>query len=337
MFVPTLLQEIHAPHATLFVRLFSEPELAWVTLGAVLPEILPMLRQESLRLVSGQLTDDDLGERFADLLFEVALEDGRPAFVRLLFEHKSWADGLTALQVAGYTLRIQEAQVQRPEQRGKLPLVLPVVVLHDPAGRPLPERLTDLLDVPEEVRAVVGSHTLDLHLLVDDLMALSFERVAARSSSPVYRLAVWLLRSRGVEPEARFEAYREAWSALVAAGRSGAISGLLHYAVYVGRDLSSVPLRAAYAADPRLGEEAMTYGERLIAEGVAKGHREGMKDGLTGVLLKQLTLRFGALPEAVHARLAAADSAALERWAERFVTAPDLASVFDDLEVRHGL
>lgn len=341
MFTPTKQDDVQRPHATLFARLFAEPELAWITLGAVMPAILPALERESLRLVTNQLINDQLGERFADLLFEAQLVDGGSALVRILFEHKSWADPFTVVQVAAYSLRILEEHLGKVEHRvrGRLPLVLPVVVLHDPAGQELSTQITDLVDAPPEVLQSVGDHTLNLHLLVDDLMALSFEDVAARSTSPVYRLAVWLLRSRGEEPEERFEAYRQAWAELLADGRHGAISALLHYAMRVGRDPDSVPLRAAKAVDPRLGEEAMSYGDRLIQQGVEQGRKEGRKEGRNegrneglregqaNLLLKLLTLRFGEVPEDLRARIASADVAELERWGERLIAAPDLATL----------
>lgn len=45
------------------------------------------------------------------------------------------------------------------------------------------------------------------------------------------------------------------------------------------------------------------------------------------LLVKQLTLRFGAPPEAAMARIAAADVETLERWAERVLTASTLEAV----------
>jgi hypothetical protein len=47
------------------------------------------------------------------------------------------------------------------------------------------------------------------------------------------------------------------------------------------------------------------------------------------ILLKQLHLRFGELPPAVVTRVEAADTAHLDRWAERVVTASTLEGVLD--------
>jgi flagellar biosynthesis/type III secretory pathway protein FliH len=94
----------------------------------------------------------------------------------------------------------------------------------------------------------------------------------------------------------------------------------------------------------------MVYEERLVTQGLEKGFQgaflegwkegwkegwregwnEGRRQGEASFLLLLLTHRFGALPEAVQARVAAADLATLDRWGDRLLTAPELASVFDD-------
>jgi hypothetical protein len=61
----------------------------------------------------------------------------------------------------------------------------------------------------------------------------------------------------------------------------------------------------------------MTAGEVLIERGRVEGELRGMR----ATLLKQLTLRFKTLPDWVATRLEGADTAQLERWSERILTA----------------
>ncbi len=68
----------------------------------------------------------------------------------------------------------------------------------------------------------------------------------------------------------------------------------------------------------------MTAGEVLIERGRIQGQLQGQRR----TLLKQLTVRFGALPEAIVARLNQADGDQLDLWAERFVTASLLDDIF---------
>ncbi|KYF58941.1 hypothetical protein BE08_05670 [Sorangium cellulosum] len=59
---------------------------------------------------------------------------------------------------------------------------------------------------------------------------------------------------------------------------------------------------------------------------VAQGRQEGER----AILLRQLRARFGDLPDAAVARVEAAETAALERWAERVLSANTLADVLDE-------
>jgi predicted transposase YdaD len=76
-------------------------------------------------------------------------------------------------------------------------------------------------------------------------------------------------------------------------------------------------------------EEIVTLADRLREEGRQKGERAGERNGQRKLLLKQLTLRFGKLPEATVSRVNAAGVDQLETWAERVLTAPTLAEVID--------
>jgi predicted transposase YdaD len=89
-------------------------------------------------------------------------------------------------------------------------------------------------------------------------------------------------------------------------------------------------------------EEMVTMVERLLEQDEwllelpylrrirAEGHAEGRREGEAEVLLRQLRLRFGALPEAVTARLNAADAETLLRWSERVLSASTLDAVFTE-------
>ncbi len=81
-------------------------------------------------------------------------------------------------------------------------------------------------------------------------------------------------------------------------------------------------------------EEALmtTTAERLMAqgraEGEARGRAEGEARGRAMLLLKQLTLKYGALPPSLEERVRNASVAELDVWAERFVMATTLESIF---------
>ena len=83
------------------------------------------------------------------------------------------------------------------------------------------------------------------------------------------------------------------------------------------------------------GETRMRYVtsvERLatargLQQGMQKGMEQGKREEAAAIVAKQLTKRFGPLPEAVRARMAQATLEQLDEWAERLLDAPSLEAV----------
>ena len=63
-------------------------------------------------------------------------------------------------------------------------------------------------------------------------------------------------------------------------------------------------------------------------EGLQQGLQKGKLEGEALVLQRQLTRRFGPLPEWVQTRLRSASSEELETWADRVLDATRLEEVF---------
>jgi len=66
----------------------------------------------------------------------------------------------------------------------------------------------------------------------------------------------------------------------------------------------------------------------VFAEGRSEGWTEGRTEGEAQMLRRQLTRRFGPLPEWANLRLQKADSAQLEMWADQVLEAKTLEGVF---------
>jgi flagellar biosynthesis/type III secretory pathway protein FliH len=85
-------------------------------------------------------------------------------------------------------------------------------------------------------------------------------------------------------------------------------------------------------------EFARKHAEEGRKAGLEEGRRIGFEEGLEEVrregeqkmLLKQLGLKFGALPEPVVQRIRSATELDIERWVERLLTAWTLDDVFTD-------
>ncbi len=69
--------------------------------------------------------------------------------------------------------------------------------------------------------------------------------------------------------------------------------------------------------------------EKGLKKGLEKGREEGMQKGEAYLLSRQLELKFGALPQWVEDKIAAADKNTLENWGLRLITADTLNKVFE--------
>ena len=72
-------------------------------------------------------------------------------------------------------------------------------------------------------------------------------------------------------------------------------------------------------------ERFMSTAEKLRQE----GEKKGVKKGSAELLLRQIGLRFGEVPEYVVARIRRASARDVNRWAERILTVESLEELFE--------
>jgi predicted transposase YdaD len=104
------------------------------------------------------------------------------------------------------------------------------------------------------------------------------------------------------------------------------LCGLRPLKAAIQREVKRMPITLNLRENPFF-QEAFAEGEQ---KGRGEGRVEGRVEGEYLFLSKLLERRFGPLPEAVMARLRAADSATLERWGIRLLTAHSLDEVLAD-------
>lgn len=76
-------------------------------------------------------------------------------------------------------------------------------------------------------------------------------------------------------------------------------------------------------------ERLLDQGEqRGVQKGLQQGLQEGLRQGQLGLLADLLAERFGALDEAVQARLEQADEETLRRWGRNLLSARSMDEVF---------
>ena len=124
------MPEISNPHDLFFKELLSRPEGQ----RDFVANYLPAAVVAQLDLSSPEPTKDSFVAprrqgHYSDLVFHVRLRSGRPAFLYLLFEHKSRPDRFARLQLLRYTMALGD-DWHRDHPRALLPPVFPVLFYH---------------------------------------------------------------------------------------------------------------------------------------------------------------------------------------------------------------
>jgi len=348
-----------SPHDALFRAAFSQVEHAAGILRTILPPaILARLDLSTLALQPGSFVSAELTSRHTDLLFTAKLS-GRTAFVYVLLEHQSDLDPLMAFRLLVYMVRIWERYLADHPKARRLPAILPLVVHHSDKGWCLDTTFEALLDLDPPTLAALGEHMPRCRFVLDDISHDTDDALKSRPMTAFGRAAFWCLR-HGREPAEllrRLAGLRDLIRELRAApDRLAALATILRYIMVVSEPLPPEELHAMLmdVVGEDAEEEIVTVADQLREEGrlkglvegerkgliegerkgLVQGKREGLVEGLVkgkrDTLLKLLAIRFGALPEAVTARVRVAGVAQLDRWAEGVLTAPALDALFRD-------
>ena len=147
------MPDITNPHDEFFKEALTQPGAALAFLRDYLPpDVAAQLDLTHLQLVKDSFVDETLQEHFSDLVYEVALRNAGRAYICVLFEHKSYVDSLSALQVLRYMVHGWEYSLR---QQARLWPVIPVVVYHGAAPWTVATNFQALFDLPAALLAYV--------------------------------------------------------------------------------------------------------------------------------------------------------------------------------------
>ncbi len=154
------------PHDDLFRRTFSDPDRARDLIRNSLPEeVAVRIDLKTLVVEDATFVDEELKDSAADLLIRTRIRGGGPAYVYILFEHKSAADRGVHLQLLSYMVRIWQRH-RAHERGGLLPPVIPVVVHHGKRPWRGPLRFRDVVATEPELERFVPDFAPELFDLV---------------------------------------------------------------------------------------------------------------------------------------------------------------------------
>lgn len=299
------------PHDALFRETFSRPSRAMsLVKAAFAPEVLRHLDTGSAALAPGTFIDAELRSRHSDLLFRVRLS-GREAFAYLLLEHQSTSDPLMPYRMLRYMLGLWERWMKDHPAATKLPVILPLVVSHDPKGWRGAATLGAVYDLAAETLADLEPWVPMFHLAVDDLSAKDDAELRGRAEDALTQLVLLALKHARTTDD--IEQVLVEWRDLLrrlARTRSGveALATVMRYLYLVSQLEMEEAVRIIEAE--RMGEmvkeAARTGGEKLI--------ERGRQEGFGNALLVLLRSRFGEVPLRARETIDAASIADIERW-----------------------
>ncbi len=157
-------EPVNNSHDKFFRTYFGRPDVARDFIHTYLPDIAPLLDVPSLQISQDSFIDKSLREHFSDLVYQVNLQRGKPTYIYLLFDHKSYVDDLVRWQLLKYMVQIwdkslqtQQAIRQKQPRGQKTPLwfapILPLIVYHGQEKWTVSREFVDIFgDVPAELR-----------------------------------------------------------------------------------------------------------------------------------------------------------------------------------------
>ena len=307
-------------------QLGSSPvDLASVLRSVLPPRLVPLLALEGSEVVDGTFIDDELRERQCDVLLRTRV-NGHEGFVYVLVEHQSTPDPLMAYRVHRYMGRIWERYLREHPKATRLPLILPVVIYQGPRPWTAAVELRDVLDVDPQVAEAAAEFLPGQRFLLEDLTQVETAALRNWSLTPPARMTLVVLKIAPGNPGMAEDLWEWVDDLLALAERHDAkerLGGLFTYSL----GASKAPVETLRPIAARLGREAeevlMTTAEDLRAE----GRVEGRVEGVASVLVRQLTRKFGPLPESIQAAIRAASLEQLEVWTDKVLVAASLDEV----------
>jgi predicted transposase YdaD len=319
-----------SPHDAVFRRVLGVPANAASQLRAVLPGALAArLDLDRLTQVPDSFVDEALKWRHSDLLFTVPL-DGHPAFVYVLIEHQSRTDPLMAFRMLRYVIRIWDHYLRGHQQARQLPAVIPLVVHHGRRPWASPVQLLDLLGLDPDTISAAWRYLPKFEFLLDDLTGVGDQELRDRPLTAPARMSLLLLKIAADNPRLLSDLRPWADQLRSILGEPGGFEmfiALLTYIELVGEVPADELHALAASLGPKAEEAYVTTADMLRAEGEARGRAEGEARGRAEILVQQLTLKFGPLPEAVSEAVHAASSDQIQTWAARVLSADALDQV----------
>ncbi len=281
------MEEIKRPHDSFFKRLMKDMEVVRAFLRSFLPEDLSSaVDYSSVRMADTEKITRRYRKYFLDLSIECRLGD-EDSIIYFVFEHKSYPDRLTHLQVLNYCTAVWEQNMRN----GEPPIpIIPIVFYHGRRRFDIPIRFSDYFRVPRHLK----KYLLDLRLVLFDTHEISDEQVVEATDN--LHLAAAILAMKHIFDE--LKEMKPVFQHAVKLDRDRFMM-ILEYITLTKevneQELEEILKESGVETMPSLAQKWLEQGRR---EGIQQGMQQGLEQGMIQeaqeMVVEALRERFGA-------------------------------------------
>jgi predicted transposase/invertase (TIGR01784 family) len=130
------------PHDWFFKQVFSNSKNVQDFLSIFLPDLSQKIQLNSLEIVPSEKFSNNQKKHFLDLLYKCKLKD-KEAYIRLIFEHKSYVDKKLPFQLMQYNAVIWEEALK---EKDYYPPIINIAFYHGQTKWNFPTTIPDIED-----------------------------------------------------------------------------------------------------------------------------------------------------------------------------------------------
>jgi predicted transposase/invertase (TIGR01784 family) len=263
------------PHDWFFKQMFSNPKSLQTVLDLFIPTLATKLDLSSITLLNTEKFTKKSQKFMLDLLFSCKINN-EDAFVRFVFEHKSYVDKTLPIQLLYYNAVIWEETIKQKEY---YPPIINIVFYHGKREWDIP---TDLPAVKDKD---LQEYTQKLKYLLIDLNRISDKELKNKLYQDVCTISAILTMKHIFEEVQNFKPIVK----LLIEHRLDCLYTIFDYIVLVKRDIEKIEevLKEVSGGDKKM----MTLTEKWKLDGKLENLRENIID--------LMDVRFGAVDETI--------------------------------------
>ena len=277
--------ELKRPHDSFFKQLMSDPDVVKEFLRGFLPvELSSRLEYDTVRLIDTEKTDKKYRKFHLDLSVECMIS-GFLSEIYIVFEHKSYPDKFTLIQILNYMSVVWEGCLKN---KVSLIPIIPLVFYHGSRRFDLPTEFHEYFSVEE----LLKQYLLNFRILLFDTTKVTDDEILSMSND-LYLTASLLLMKHIFDD---LKGLRPVFKHLVYLDRDRFLM-VLQY-VIMTKDIKEGELEEILEGTG--GEVMPTLAQRWLEQGIQQGIREGIREGIRDaqeMVLEAIDAKFGRCPE----------------------------------------